>query len=123
MKTRVLIRLFIITLLFGIYFATGTPIDGKWYASGVVGEEEEAGGFGWYLQYEFKRGRYTMEGYPPISEEGHYSVEENEDGSYSISFEKEDESGELSQWVWQATLSEEKSTLSVKDGNTFTRTN
>ncbi len=48
---------------------SASSLQGVWRASGNVGE-----GLSWYLKYTFKNGTYTMEGYPPILEEGTYTI-------------------------------------------------
>jgi len=53
-------------------------IQGKWSASGNVGDSTDMNS--WFITYEFEGRNYKMSGYPPISEEGTYEiVQENGD--------------------------------------------
>ncbi len=59
----------------------GRVFEGRWSASGALGDEESS--FAWYQNYEFWAGTYSMEGYPPISESGSYSVVLHKQDAYS----------------------------------------
>ncbi len=78
---------FLLVLLTGVFVFLsrlgfgGQAFEGHWSASGAIGEADSQ--IAWYQNYEFWAGTYSMEGYPPISESGSYSVIFHEKDDYS----------------------------------------
>lgn len=54
------------------------PIEGRWLAEGQFED-----GFAWYVEYEFKGGKYNMHGYPSVQESGTYQFLE-QDANYYV---------------------------------------
>ncbi len=44
-------------------------IQGSWEASGDLGE-----GHSWFLKWTFNNGTFSVDGYPPLQQTGHYRV-------------------------------------------------
>lgn len=70
----------------------GLPIEGTWTATG--GDNE----FGWYLTYNFKAGEYSLEGYPPLSETGSYTVLFVNESTYTVLIDPADAEPYLSEF-------------------------
>lgn len=114
-KKCLVVPLIALTIFTVTFWVGRSPIHGKWYASG--GDEN----FAWYINYTFGWGTYTIEGYPPLYEKGRYTIEENDDGSYTLTLYETYESGEVETWEWDVTLSEDGETLTSENGDAYSR--
>lgn len=92
--------------ILGNDLSTEAGIEGTWKAGGTVDD----GGFNWYVEFSFKNGEYSMNGYPPTADEGTYEIREG-----SITFTSEQGGVNTQTFV----LSEDGQTLDM-GGTNFT---
>lgn len=87
-------------------------IQGTWYFS-----EEVSEGFSSFQKWQFEKGTFTMEGYPPIHRKGSYQVIFDEENIIRLSL-KEDENKEQ---ILKLTLDKENQALLLNATGSFVR--
>jgi major membrane immunogen (membrane-anchored lipoprotein) len=92
-------------LLVGCGKDTTTPIDGTWSASG------ENDGYAWKISYSFESGHYVIDGYPPIHDEGTFSLIESETNTYEVTLTPDEEPDSV--YTVNATLAEDGEALTI----------
>lgn len=86
MKT--LISILVIAFTIGACSSEEYGFEGKWSFS-----DELDDGFSFYKEWHFESHRFSMEGYPPIYQEGHYRVKESRGDTFEV--ELFDQKGDL----------------------------
>lgn len=71
------------------------PFEGTWTSGG--GNQN----FAWTQTYHLEGGRYSMTGYPPISESGSYSVVLQDGNDYTLLFTPDDSTPSLVRFTMQ----------------------
>lgn len=54
--------------------AQDAAIQGTWYLSGQVKQEDGRPGLSWFLEWNFDKGKFYLNGYPPLHQEGSYRI-------------------------------------------------
>jgi hypothetical protein len=90
-------------------------LQGTWRLEGSDGKVS------WYLKWTFDMGSFTLEGYPPLRQEGSYQIT-NVDGS-KVMLELYDQKGNFGTEKSQieVVLDKKKDTLMIKGQGPFTR--
>lgn len=112
--------LFLLILMTGLSLTlsrlnlVGADFEGSWTATG--GDSE----FAWTQTYQFWAGHYTMDGYPPITDEGTYEVILEDENDYTVKLNPATEDPYLMKFILKqdGTL-EMKSYASSGEGITF----
>ncbi len=84
MRTTNLLYTLLLSLLMVSCSGLSTPfkkMEGKWTAGGDQGD-----GHSWYMEYTFTGNKYSMTGYPPISESGKMELKVANGDSLLIGF-------------------------------------
>ncbi len=67
-RANIIFSVITAAFLIGGVVLVNAPREGEWRAAG------DHDGYAWYQNWEIHNGVYSMEGYPPISESGWYTV-------------------------------------------------
>lgn len=90
-------------------------IQGTWRLAG------SSGGHAWFLEWKFEQGKFTLTGYPPLSQEGSYRIIKT-DGA-KLTLELYDQKGNFGTENSQIEIVTDKDTdkLKIKGQGPFTR--
>lgn len=90
-------------------------LQGTWHHSGTLDPDSPNGGFSYFIEHAFHKGKYVKKGYPPIYEEGSYRVTEDGNDRVVLEITIKTESGETNKSTMTLTLDRQNG--KINDGN------
>ena len=102
--------------------AKDDAIQGIWYLSGQLKDEKGKPGLSWFLEWTFDHGKFNLNGYPPLHQEGSYRILKTEGNKLTL--ELYDQKGNFGTDNSQIEIVRQKNRdrLMIKGQGPFTRT-
>jgi hypothetical protein len=64
--------------------ANDDAIQGIWYLSGQLPGQDGKPGLSWFLEWTFDHGKFNLNGYPPLHQEGSYRILKTEGNKLTL---------------------------------------
>ena len=91
-------------------------IQGTWRLTGQNDPRHS-----WYLEWTFDQGKFTLQGYPPLAQQGKYKIVKNDDNKMTLElYEQSGNFGTENSQI-EITINKKKDTLIIKGQGPFTR--
>jgi hypothetical protein len=112
-----------LALLLAVFLAACGPADpneafiqGTWMAAGDQGE-----GHSWYIQWTFDNGKFHVEGYPPLVQNGNYSVVASQDSTLTLQLTNQEGDWPTDDLEVVVVIDEVNNTLTIDNLGPFTK--
>ena len=91
-------------------------IQGTWRLTGQNDPRHS-----WYLEWTFNQGKFTLQGYPPLAQQGKYKIVKNDKNKMTLElYEQSGNFGTENSQI-EITINKKKDTLMIKGQGPFTR--
>jgi hypothetical protein len=92
-------------------------IQGTWMAAGDLGE-----GHSWYLEWTFENGKFSVEGYPPLTQTGDYKVTKSEGTTLTLELTNQEGDWPTDDTEIIVIIDPDNQTLTIDNQGPFTKT-